>query len=225
MTPIRIGWHLTRMAKLVVFGASGATGRPIVEQAVAAGHEVTAFVRDPATAPPGARVVSGDVLDAAAVDAAVAGHDVIVSALGHRRTAARNPWSRDTSPPDLFARAGANLVDAARRHHVTRLLFVGVHGAGDSRARTGWLYRWLLEHSSIRIALADMNVMESLVAQSGLDWLVCRPVTLADGPARGRCRVRDDRISSLAQIRRADVAAFLLAHVDGPIAARTPSIA
>jgi len=93
------------MAKLVVFGASGATGRPIVEQAVAAGHEVTAFVRDPATAPPGARVVSGDVLDAAAVDAAVAGHNVIVSALGHRRTAARNPWSRDTSPPDLFARS------------------------------------------------------------------------------------------------------------------------
>ena len=37
--------------KLVVFGASGATGRQIVEQALAAGHEVTAFVRNPAHLP------------------------------------------------------------------------------------------------------------------------------------------------------------------------------
>jgi putative NADH-flavin reductase len=212
------------MAKLVVFGASGATGRPIVEQALAAGHDVTAFVRDPATAPPGARVISGDVLDAAAVAAAVAGHDVIISALGHRRTAARNPWSRDTSPPDLMARATTHLVDAARRHRVPRLLFVGIHGCGDSRARTGWLYRYLVERTTIGIALADFNVTEQLLADSGLDWQVCRPTTLANGPARGRCRVRDDRIGSLAQIRRADVAAFMLAHVAGPIAARTPSL-
>jgi putative NADH-flavin reductase len=225
MTPIRIGWHLTGMARLVVFGASGGTGRPIVEQAFAAGHEVTAFVRDPATALPGARIVAGDVLDAAAVDAAVAGHDVIVSALGHRRSAPRNPWSRDLSPPDLMARATAHLLNAARRHRVGRLLFVGVHGCGDSRARTSWLYRYIVERTSIGIALADFNVMERMLADSGTEWLVSRPVTLADGPPRGHWTVREDRISSLAQIRRADVAAFMLAHVDGPIAARTPSIA
>jgi len=212
------------MARLVVFGASGATGRPLVAQALAAGHEVTAFVRDRSTAPPGARVVTGDVLDAAAVDAAVAGHDVIVSALGHRRRAARNPWSRDLSPPDLMARATAHLIDAARHHRVGRILYVGVHGCGDSRARTRWIYRFLVERTTIGIALADFNVAERMLADSGLDWLVTRPVTLSDGAPSGRCRVRDDRISSFAQIRRADVAAFLLAHVDGPIAARTPSL-
>src|SRR5882724_13614189 len=115
------------MAKLVVFGASGGTGRPIVEQALAAGHSVTAFVRDATTAPPGARVVTGDVLDAAAVADTVAGHEVIVSALGHRRRS-RNPWSRDSSPPDLMTRATPYILDAARRHHVARVLFVGVHG-------------------------------------------------------------------------------------------------
>ncbi len=212
------------MAKLVVFGASGGTGRPLVAQALAAGHDVTAFVRDAATAPEGARVVTGDVLDGAAVDAAVAGHDVLVSALGHRRRA-RNPWSRDSSPPDLMARATAHLIDAARRHRVERLLFVGVHGCGDSRARTGWLYRYLVERTTIGIALRDFNVMEELLARTSFDWLVARPVTLVDGAPAARCRVRHDRIGSLATIRRADVAAFVLAHVDGPIAARTPSIA
>ena len=213
------------MARVVVFGASGATGRPLVAQALAAGHEVTAFVRDPATAPPGVRVVTGDVLDAAAVDGAVAGHEVIVSALGHRRRAARNPWSRDTSPPDLMARATAHLLDAARRHRVGRILYVGVHGCGDSRARTGFVYRWLVERTTIGIALADFNAAEELLARTSFEWLVARPVTLTDGAATGRCRVRDDRIGSLATIRRADVAAFVLAHLSGPIAARTPSIA
>ena len=212
------------MAKLVVFGASGGTGRPLVEQALAAGHSVTAFVRDAASAPPGARVVTGDVLDAAAVADAVAGHEVIVSALGHRRKS-RNPWARDLSPPDLMSRATPHIVDAARRHRVTRALFVGVHGCGDSRARTGFIYRYLVERTTIGIALNDFNVMERLLADSGLDWLVARPVSLVDGAPRGRCRVRADRISSFSMIRRADVAAFMLAHVYGPIAARTPSIA
>jgi len=215
--------HLTRMAKIVVLGASGGTGRPLVEQALAAGHAVTAFVRDAATAPAGARVVAGDVLDAAAVDAAVAGHDVIVSALGHRRRT-RNPWARDLSPPDLMTRATPHLIGAARRHGITRLLFVGVHGCGDSRARTSFVYRYLVERTTIGIALRDFNVMEAQLAASGLDWLVARPVSLVDGAASGRCRVRDDRIGSFATIRRADVAAFMLGHVDGAISARTPSI-
>ncbi len=213
------------MAKLVVFGASGGTGRPFVEQALAAGHEVTAFVRDAATAPPGARVVTGDVLDGAAVAAAVAGHDVVVSALGHRRTAPRNPWSRDLSPPDLMARATQHILDATRRYGIRRVLYVGVHGCGDSRARTSAIYRWIVERTSIGIALRDFNVVEEMLAGSELEWLVSRPVTLSDGPARGRYKVREDRISSLARIRRADVAAFMLAHVEGAIAARTPSIA
>jgi putative NADH-flavin reductase len=224
MTPMRMRRHLTRMARLVVFGASGGTGRPLVAQALAAGHDVTAFVRDAASAPPGARVVTGDVLDADAVAAAVAGHDVIVSALGHRRQG-RNPWARDASPPELMTHATAHLVDAARRHRIARILFVGVHGCGDSRARTGVIYRYLVERTTIGIALRDFNVVERMLAGSGLDWLVARPVSLVDGDATGRCRVREDRISSFATIRRADVAAFVLAHVDGPIAARTPSIA
>src|SRR2546430_882458 len=144
-------------------------------------------------------------------------------ALGHRRRS-RNPWSRDSSPPDLMTRATPYILDAARHHHVARVLFVGVHGCGDSRARTGFIYRYLVERTTIGIALRDFNVMEGMLTQSGLDWLVARPVSLVDGTATGRCRVRDGRISSLATVRRADVAAFMLAHLDGAIADRTPSI-
>src|SRR6185312_2506363 len=196
--------YFVAMAKLVVFGASGDTGRVLVAEALAAGHTVTAFARNPAAAklPDGARAVAGDVLDAGAVAAAVAGQDVVVSAIGHRRKT-RSPFSKPLSPPDLFARGVDHMIDAMRRHDVRRLLVVGVHGAGDSRARTGWLYRWLVEKTNIGLALADNNVMEARIA----------------------ARVREDKIGSFASIARADVARYLLAHVDGALPAlRTPSL-
>jgi uncharacterized protein YbjT (DUF2867 family) len=70
---------------VVVFGASGRTGRLLVEQALAAGHAVTAFVRDPARLPvthARLRVVRGDVRDPQRVAEAVAGQDAVLSALG-----------------------------------------------------------------------------------------------------------------------------------------------
>lgn len=73
--------------KLLVFGATGGTGRQLVQQALAQGHVVTAFARDPAKVTPphdNLSVVKGDILEPATVDAAVAGQDAVVSALGIR---------------------------------------------------------------------------------------------------------------------------------------------
>jgi putative NADH-flavin reductase len=72
--------------RLLVFGATGGTGRALLDQGLALGHQMTAFVRNPAVleARPGLTIVQGDVTDAAAVSRAVAGHEAILSALGPR---------------------------------------------------------------------------------------------------------------------------------------------
>jgi putative NADH-flavin reductase len=73
--------------KLLVFGATGGTGGRLVQQALEQGHVVTAFARDPAKihlVHDNLRVVTGDILDPASVDAAVAGQDGVLSALGTR---------------------------------------------------------------------------------------------------------------------------------------------
>jgi len=73
--------------KLLVFGATGGTGRCLVQQALAQGHTVTAFAREPAKfhlVGDNLRVVRGDILQADSVEAAVAGHDAVLSALGTR---------------------------------------------------------------------------------------------------------------------------------------------
>jgi putative NADH-flavin reductase len=215
------------MSRLVVFGASGKTGRRIVDASHGAGHEVTSVVRrgaDRTALGSNGRVIECDVFDRADVARAVAGHDAIISALGHRR-ASQNVFARDLSPADLHQATTTHLIEAARVHRIDRLFVLSLHGAGDSRARTSWLYRWLVTRTTIRMALADSEAMESSLAASGLDWLAVRPVTLLDGKARGRCRVRDGRIGSLATIARADVASFVIAQLsERQRSCRTPSL-
>ena len=71
--------------KVLVFGATGGTGRALVEQALEQGHAVTAFARDPAKVRSAHRnltVAQGNMLDANSVEAAVQGQDAVLSALG-----------------------------------------------------------------------------------------------------------------------------------------------
>ncbi len=73
--------------KLLIFGATGGTGRQLVDQALAQGHEVTAFARNPENVTAKhdhLKVVQGNVMDATSVETAVAGHDAVLSALGNR---------------------------------------------------------------------------------------------------------------------------------------------
>ena len=71
--------------KLAIFGATGGTGRQLVEQALEEGHTVTVLVRNPGTFPQQHErlsLVQGDVRNQASVEAVVAGQDAILSALG-----------------------------------------------------------------------------------------------------------------------------------------------
>ena len=71
--------------KLLVLGATGATGKQIVSQALEAGHDVTVFARDPAKAGPERprlRVIAGDFNDSAALAGAMRGQDAVLSAIG-----------------------------------------------------------------------------------------------------------------------------------------------
>ncbi|MGB6830303.1 MAG: NAD(P)H-binding protein, partial [Terracidiphilus sp.] len=107
--------------KVLVIGAAGRSGEALVDEALAAGHKVTAFVRGAAQyKKANVRVVAGDALDADAVDAAVAGQDAVIDALG-----GKTPWKETTRETS----AAHNIVDAMRRNGVRRLLKISVVGA------------------------------------------------------------------------------------------------
>src|ERR1700744_6227790 len=112
--------------KILIFGASGGTGRELVSQGRTQGHEVTAFVRNPAAFTGGdhLRVVVGDVHDDKAVAAAMAGQDAVLSALG-------GTLSDDTLLPESIG----HILAAMKREGVRRLIVLGASGVWPGAAK------------------------------------------------------------------------------------------
>jgi len=197
--------------KITVFGATGGTGRHILAQALAAGHEVTAFARNPEAleARPGLAVVAGSTNDPRAVERAVAGREAVLCALGG------SPWRRRER---VCSNAVSHITRAMEEHGVRRIVAVSTFGAGDTRPQVGRLARVLLFGCVLRSEVADKEAMEARLSTSALDWTVVRVGMLTDGPARGAWRAADDgSILGMGRITRADVAAFMLAQLESRV--------
>lgn len=200
--------------RILVLGASGGCGRWLVRLAAGRGHRVTALVRGtaPFEPPAGVTVVRGEATDPHALDAAVRGHDAVLSGLGLRR-AGRSPWAPLRSPPDLTTRVARALVAAMGRHGVRRVVAVSAGGVGESRAQLSAPVRWLVDAGNVAVAYRDLAGMEAVLAESPADWLAVRPVTLTNGAPTGQGRPVP-RYTLTSTVRRADVAAYMLAAAE-----------
>jgi putative NADH-flavin reductase len=195
--------------RVLVFGATGGTGRELVRQALDAGHAVTAFVRDPAALEghDGLCVIAGDVLDGAAVERAVPGHDAVVCAIGKPAT----------SPGTVRSEGTRNIVRAMERAGVRRLLCQSTIGIDETRALLPALYRYILVPSLLRRTFSEHARQEAVVRSSNLDWTIVRAGALTDGERTGDYRhgIPPDDRSLKFKVARADVADFMLNLLNG----------
>ena len=194
-----------------MLGASGGVGRWVVTLAASEGHAVTAVLRASSQfgGMPGVSLVRGDITDPAFLEGVVAGHDAVVSCVGLRR-AGKSPFARLLSPPDLTTRLASSLTRAMENQNVRRLIVISAGGVADSFARLTWPVQQLVEAGNVAVVYRDLAGMEARLAASSLDWLAVRPVTLMNGAPIGRARPVD-RYGLTSTIRRADVAAWMLA--------------
>ena len=185
---------------VLVIGAAGKTGSLVVERAAAAGHAVTALVRDPAKyhAPPGVRVVVGDATNADRAAAAVAGQDAVIDTVG-----GKTPWKHT----ELERTIAHVLAAAMKQHNVRRLIAISALGVGDSTDQSGFLYKHVVLHTFLRGSTADKAAMEQAVRAAGLDFVLVRPAILTDAPATGTVKVFDGH-DVAHKITRADTAQF-----------------
>ncbi len=200
-----------KQKKLLVLGATGATGRWLVQMAIERGQRVTALVRSKTSIQErdGLEIVQGEVLDANALDRVMEGKDAVLSGLGIRRESAADPWSPLVSPADLTERSAQNIVNAMKKHGVQRVIGISAAGVGDSKDKVDADISGIIRNSNIAIAFRDLENMEEIYAKSGLDSLVVRPVTLVDGDPTDRAKLVEWYRPS-SEISRSDVAGWML---------------
>lgn len=189
--------------RIAVLGASGATGRHLVQQAHDRGHDVVALVRDPArsTAPPGVQVVAADVADPASITRATADVDVVVSGLGAVKG----------SPDDLLS-AGAHALAGG-----PRTVWLGAFGTGDSAIPAGALTRAVLR-LAIGREIPDKIAADAIVRLVGGSVLHAGPLTNG-ALSRTRRAVRlgeQPRKVFPRTVSRATVAAAMLDEAENP---------
>jgi len=182
---------------LTVLGAAGATGIPLVEHALAAGHQVTALARSPdklTITNPSLLVVQGDATDRAALSQAMKGASAVISVLG-----ARGP---------VIAEAARAIVAVATQQGPQRVVMLSSFAV--ERDRLTPITR-LVTRMAMSSQIKDKAAGEEALRASGLDWTIVYPTKLTNGPKTEPRVVPETRKVGLSQqISRADVAAFLL---------------
>jgi putative NADH-flavin reductase len=200
--------------KITVFGATGGIGGQVVRQALSAGHEVTAVVRDAArfdVGHPALEVATVPGLtDSEALRPLLEGRDVAISGVG--------PRGRNDGPVASSATGGilrAMEVSGVRRFVAVSAAPVGPVPAGDSFVNRRILLPFI--SAMLRDLYADLAEMEDEIRRSATDWTVIRPPKLVNKPLTGRYRtVIDGNVPRGYTISRADVAHAMLAVLDDP---------
>lgn len=194
--------------RLTVIGATGRTGVEVTRQAVAAGYEVVAVVRDPSRMRvTGVRVVQAAITDPGDLAAAMRGSDAVVSALGPRR-------GEQTGVLASGARATIAAMDSTG---VKRLVVVSASGFFVEKGEglvVGKIAKPILRRL-LRDNVADTREMEKVVSASDTDWTIVRPSQLTGARGRGKYKTAIDRYAG-ARIARADLAHAMLATINNP---------
>ncbi|MFD4182582.1 NAD(P)-dependent oxidoreductase [Rhodococcus sp. NPDC058514] len=203
--------------RLTIFGATGRTGGRLVQQALAAGHQVTAVVRGPHSIPggPGLRVVTADVMNPNDIADAIRGADAVVDTIG----------SRDAGPTSVATEAALSITKAMESVGVRRLILISnsarIAGPGDDWF-TRFVVKPLILRRLLRNSLADMAAAEQSTRDTALDWTIVRAPQLTDAPGKGSYRLAVERnVTFGIRISRDDLATCLLDLVADPQSIRT----
>lgn len=192
------------IVKLIIFGSTGSVGCHIVSQALAQGHDVSAFARTPSALDithPNLSLIAGDVFDPLAVSDAVKGHDGVLVTLGSPRLTG-----------NLRSQGTKNIIEAMKAYGVKRLICQTTLGVGESHNNLNFFWKYLMFGLLLRNVLSDHEVQERIVRCSNLDWIIVRPAAFINGPVTGIYQqgFGSKKKNITLKISRADVANFML---------------
>jgi putative NADH-flavin reductase len=199
--------------KLAVAGAAGRTGREVVTQALARGHQVQALVRNPHAFQlhhPRLTAITGDVLQPGTLDPLVDGVDAVISTIG---------IGAQRTPTQVYSAGTQNLLETMAGIAAQRIITIssGTLADGPTASLGQRMLLYPLLHRLYGASYTDMRRMEQLLEKSAVEWTVMRPPYLADKPASGNYRFNTAGITrGIRTLAYPDLAAALLDALQQP---------
>jgi putative NADH-flavin reductase len=198
------------MKKIIVFGATGGTGKLVVSQALQAGHKVTIVVRNPDAFDiqhQNLETLKGDVFQSNSFEKAIMGQDVVVSCLGTQKR----------EPTTVYSDGTLNISKAMQKAGVKRLICLSA-GAVIVPPKSNFLMKFVIKNILQKVfknLYSDMLIMEEMLRTSDLNWTVIRAPRLKNSKHTGHYRTAiNEHLTRPSSISRADLADYIVTHLD-----------
>ena len=200
---------------IAIFGASGATGKLLTGRCLAAGHTVTALIRNPDAFAlrDKVRIIQGSAFDPSPISETLKNADAVLSALG-----AKSPFKKE----DVLQRAIPLIVAAMQQHGPRRIVALGSAGALDSSldnqpALSRWFAKNIIYKHVLKYPVLEQISQYNDLSHSTLDWTMLLPPVLTNLPGRGRYRIAADTLPRFGiMIARSDVADVMMQQLTNP---------
>lgn len=195
--------------EITLFGASGKTGKVLIQQALELGYKVKGYVRRKESIQlthENLQIIEGQLHDLDSIKKAISGSDICISTLGCGSLSKRNPE---------VCKGIENIVAAMKSEGTKKMIYMSSLGAGESKKYMPQPVRFLICDLVLRVPLADHNQNETFIRNSGIEYTLVRPGGLTDVDITGIYKASDEfvTIKGKAQISRANVAHFILKEV------------
>ena len=199
--------------KILILGATGRTGRLIVEEALRQGYDLNVLVRDKTKtsfSSKSIKVYQGTPTRRSDLAAAMQGCDLVIGALGIAR-ASDAPWSKLITPKNLISESIKNVIAEADQQNLKRLITISAWGVGETKKDIPFWLRWLIKYTNLSPVYAEHELEEKLLANSNLNWTAVRPVALTDSEKIKTLKVSFNNFPKPSlQISRQSVAKFIV---------------
>jgi len=195
--------------KVVIFGATGFSGKAILKETLSQQHEVTVLVRNKSAIliqDKNLNIVEGNVMDRNKVAEVLKNCDAIIQCLG--------VGGKGNGKPTTFISDSIKIiVDEMKKQQIKRLIAMSNVGAGNSVSFQPWIFtkiilpyfmKWL------KVLIDDKNRMEPIIMNSQLDWTIVRCPKLVDKTAKGTYHSTLDGKGLKLSITLEDMAKFIV---------------
>jgi putative NADH-flavin reductase len=197
------------MKQIIVFGATGGTGKQVVEQALQAGFKVTVVVRNRqqfTINDSALEIIQADVLKPDTFENALNAKDAIVSCLG----------SRDRGPTNVYSKGVSSITTGMQKAGIKRIICISA-GAVIVPPKSSFILKFVVKNILQRVfryTYEDMLLMENILHESNLNWTVIRAPRLTNGAHTGKYRTAiNEALTNPSSISRADLADFIVNHL------------